>query len=232
MNHFFAQKIDEELGQLSEQDSKHALKVLRLKAGSGISVSFGDGLIYQAEICNVTKKNVVFSNLVLLRKQAMPKLEIAIAPTKSNDRFEWFLEKAVELGIAAIHPIICERSERKVYKTDRGLRIMEAAFKQSHKGYMPSLSDPCSLGQFLKKDLVQQRLVASLNEGPKKSLNHLKADEPCLVFIGPEGDFSAQEIKLLQGFDIDHLDLGPEVLRTETAALHIASTFAYKCQSL
>lgn len=231
MNHFFAHRIDASEGYLTEADSHHAQRVLRLKPQDRISVSFGEGGVYEAQLEKLDRKKTTFKIGALRRQQVKPLLQIAIAPTKSNDRFEWFLEKGVELGLAAVHPVITERSERKVYKTERGQRVMEAAFKQSHKGFLPALSTMCPLSEFLERPLPDQKLVASLNEGLKVELPKLDYQKECLILIGPEGDFSAREVALLEKAGFKHLDLGPEVLRTETAAVHICSIFNYQTLS-
>lgn len=230
MNHFLAQRQDDKRGFLSESDSHHALRVLRLKIDDSISVSYGDGLVYLARIISLDKKQCAFEIIEERRRENPSKLHIAIAPTKSNDRFEWFLEKAVELGIASIQLLICDHSERKVYKTDRGERIIESAFKQSHKGFMPQLKSALKIKEYLKESLPSQGLVASLNEGPKVQLGEINFKEECLILIGPEGDFSASEIELLQAQGFKHLNLGAEVLRTETAAVHVASIFNFQSQ--
>ena len=230
MNHFLGLRINENEGYLNEADSHHTQRVLRLVKGASISVSYGDGGVYLAKIEGLSKKQVNFKIVSLLRKQIEPTLSIAIAPTKSNERFEWFLEKAVELGVQSIHPIICHHSERKVYKIERGQRIIEAAFKQSHKGYMPQLMPICSLKEFADQPLPGEKFVASLNEGPRITMDALPFKQACLLLIGPEGDFSPEEIKLLEAKRYKHLDLGPEVLRTETAAVQAAGIFNYKQQ--
>lgn len=231
MNHFLGIRANTESGFLNEVDSHHALKVLRLDVGATISVSFGDGAVYEARLETLSKKKVDFKIGTLRRTQVQPLLSIAIAPTKSNERFEWFLEKAVELGVASIHPLICQHSERKVYKVERGKRIMEAAFKQSHKGFLPSLHELSSLKAFIEKDSSVHKFVASLNVGERIPFSALPFKETCSILIGPEGDFSPEEIQLLESHGYQHLDLGPEVLRTETAAVQVAGVFNYHQQS-
>lgn len=230
MNHFLAQEGNEKEGFLSESDSHHAIRVLRLQNGGFISVSYGDGKVYRAEISDPNKKTLKFKILELRRTEKKPLLDIAIAPTKSNDRFEWFLEKATELGIATIYPLICDHSERKVYKTERGRRIIEAAFKQSHKGFMPHLEEAQHFNDFISQGLPANTYLASLINQPKKKLQELPFTERCLVLIGPEGDFSQGEQEAAAAKSIQHLDLGPEVLRTETAGVQICSLWNYENQ--
>jgi len=228
MNHFLAIPLDDLHGYLSESDSHHAERVLRLQIGQKISVSYGKGKVYLAEIIRINKKSVQFKVLEIRRHQSINELHLAIAPTKSNDRYEWFLEKATELGIKRISPIISEHSERKVLKRERGLRIIEAAFKQSHKGFLPQLDEVQSFSDFLKSELPKQRLIATLNEGRKVSMAELDYNSECLILIGPEGDFSQSETKLALDHNFKHLDLGSEVLRTETAALQSVGIWNYE----
>ncbi|WP_421753184.1 RsmE family RNA methyltransferase [Croceimicrobium sp.] len=228
MNHFLAREGDSTQGLLNESDSHHASRVLRLKPGDRISISYGDGLVYEAEIENIAKKSLQFKIVNERRRQNAPLLQIGIAPTKSNDRFEWFIEKAVELGVQKIIPLLCEHSERKIYKRDRGLRIMEAAFKQSHKGFMPDLSEIMELKNLDKLDLPEQRYIASLNSSERIALSEIDFKQPQLILIGPEGDFSPTEVAWAEHQGFKHLDLGPEVLRTETAAVQIAAIAQYE----
>ncbi len=228
MNHFLAQKIDEKRGFLNDTDSHHALRVLRLEEGDHLSISYGEGIVYQAKIDLLNKKHCEFTIEKELRIQKKPNLHLAIAPTKSNDRFEWFLEKAVEFGVASIHPLITEHSERKVYKRERGLRVMEAAFKQSHKGFMPELHELRSMEDFLNQALPVNRWVATLAHSSRAKLSELDFKSPLVVLIGPEGDLSARDLKALTQHQFIALDLGSEVLRTETAAMHIASIANYQ----
>lgn len=230
MNHFLAHSGNAEAGFLNEADSHHALRVLRLKMGDTISISYGDGKVYLAEINQENKKALGFRILELRREQSWPKLSIAIAPTKSNDRFEWFLEKATELGVQRIIPIICEHSERRVYKQERGNRIIEAAFKQSHKAYFPHLEEAQDFKKFILADPSPKRYIASLNEGPKVKLSELDYEQETLVIIGPEGDFSPNEINLAEQNGVQHLDLGAEVLRTETAGMQVCGIWNYEAQ--
>ncbi len=228
MNHFLAAKGNEIEGWLSADDSHHALRVLRLKTGDSISISYGDGWVYTAALANEDKRNLHFKVKEKRRYQSPSLLSIAMAPTKSNDRFEWFLEKATELGIARIIPIICEHSERKVYKRERGMRIIEAAFKQSHKGRLPDLSEAISFKSLLEQEPAKNAYLASLISEPKTKLHELHFQEAHLLLVGPEGDFSESELKLAKSKGFKHLDLGNEVLRTETAGVHICSVWNYE----
>ncbi len=229
MNHFLAIEGNEKAGILSKEDSHHALRVLRLKAGDPISVSYGEGKVYRAIVELEIKQGLSFKIKNLAREQKKPWLHLAVAPTKSNDRFELILEKATELGLTKIWPIICDHSERKVYKRERGKRIIEAAFKQSHKGYLPELAEALSFKDFIEQcSFPGPKYLAALDERfDFVSQNEIDFNQELLVMIGPEGDFSAREIEIAQNANFKLLSLGVEVLRTETAAIHLASLVNY-----
>tara|TARA_R110002050_G_scaffold48780_1_gene113251 strand:- start:19872 stop:20561 length:690 start_codon:yes stop_codon:yes gene_type:complete len=226
MNHFFCESIQNEIGILNEQDSHHAIRVLRLKEGSPISVSANDGKVYLAEILNGSKNELRFKCSQLIREEIRPLLNIAIAPTKSNDRFEWFLEKATEIGIANIYPIISANSERKVYKVDRGEKVIMAAAKQSKKGFLPRLHELQKLSSFIQENTSVPKYMGHLVDGSKKSLHDVNFHEESLFLIGPEGDFNENEIDLALKAGYKAISFGEEVLRTETAGLQVAAAAA------
>jgi len=223
MNHFFCEDISDEIGFLNEQDSHHAIRVLRLKEGSKISVSPKNGKVYEAEILKANKNELRFACGELLREEKRPLVSIAIAPTKSNDRFEWFLEKATEFGIANIYPILCANSERKVYKTERGEKVIKAAAKQSKKGFLPRLHQLQKIKSLVQGHSQKQCFIAHLANGPKLILNDINFQQDSLFLIGPEGDFSKAEVELALQAGFKAVSLGKEVLRTETAGMKIAA---------
>ena len=223
MNHFLAEEWSELEGRLSAEDSHHALRVLRLQVGKAISVSPGDGRVFSAEIIASPDKSCRFKVGPLLRTEKRPQVSIAIAPTKSNDRFEWFLEKATEFGVADIYPVICSHSERKIYKTDRGRKVIKAAFKQSKKGFMPELHPTLNLKDFLKQVEVRNKYIAHLNDGKSLSLNEVEFNAEGVFLIGPEGDFRPEEVEEALSAGYQALSLGSEVLRTETAGVQISA---------
>ena len=152
---------------------------------------------------------------------------IAVAPTKMNDRLEWFLEKATEIGMHEIKPNICYHSERKVYKNDRAEKIIQAAMKQSLQYYLPKINEPISLSQFVKSNIVGQKYIAHCEETDKKSFQkELRKEEKVTVLIGPEGDFSSKEINFAIENNFIPVTLGNTRLRTETAALVACHTIA------
>ena len=213
-----------------KEESKHIIKVLRKKEGDILHVTNGLGFLFTTEItiASDTKCSV---NILSFEKQNPPKihLHLAVAPTKMNERFEWFLEKATEIGIQEITPILCEHSERKVIKTDRFQKILESAMKQSLHCYLPKLNEPIGFKDFINTDKTGQLFIAHCEETEKKSLkNELKANEDVTILIGPEGDFSVKEIKAAFDKKFIPVSLGTTRLRTETAAIVACHSVVFK----
>tara|TARA_R110002073_G_scaffold40547_1_gene114858 strand:+ start:62761 stop:63468 length:708 start_codon:yes stop_codon:yes gene_type:complete len=210
-------------------ESKHIIRVLRKKAGDTLFITNGKGLFFTAEINIASDKNCVVT-LILAEEKPKPwpyYLHIAIAPTKNNDRFEWFLEKATEIGIDEITPIICARSERKVVKLERFQKIIESAAKQSLKYHFPKLNSPVSFDHFVNSQVAGQLFIAHCEELERKSLqSQLKPSEKTCVLIGPEGDFSIQEIEKALANNFAPVLLGASRLRTETAGVVATHTVA------
>lgn len=208
---------------LNEEESKHCSKVLRLSTGDKVFLVDGRGGLYEAEIETESKKHVEL--LITKTTKAYQKrnhhLHIAIAPTKNIDRIEWFLEKATEIGIDEITPIICERSERKIVKEDRLQKVITSAVKQSLQAYHPVLNPAITYAQLLQQQTSATKLIAHCIDDAERSYikDLVQPFGSYLILIGPEGDFSPQEITsaLQQGFE--PVTLGITRLRTETAAL-------------
>ena len=204
-----------------KEESKHIIKVLRKKEGDILHVTNGLGFLFTTEI-TIASDNKCTVKIVSFEKQDKPKfhLHLAVAPTKMNERYEWFLEKATEIGVQEITPIICEHSERKVIKTDRFQKILESAMKQSLHYYLPKFNEPITFKNFLKKEHSGQKFVAHCEETDKKSLkNELITNEDVTILIGPEGDFSVKEIQQAIAANFIPVSLGATRLRTETAAV-------------
>ncbi|MFB9842139.1 16S rRNA (uracil(1498)-N(3))-methyltransferase [Mucilaginibacter ginsenosidivorans] len=207
---------------LDEEESKHCVKVLRLQTGDKVQLIDGKGNFYTATIKDAHPKR---TQLQILTVAPDPNrrnhyLHIAVAPTKNIERIEWFLEKATEIGIDEISLIICQRSERKEVRTDRLDKIITSAIKQSLKAWHPKLNEPVALNKFLSSPFDGQRLIAHCEPGDKSDLKDLiKPLGKYLVLIGPEGDFSPQEIRDAIKNDFKAITLGNSRLRTETAAL-------------
>lgn len=222
MHVFYTPDIASDLYTLNEEESRHCSKVLRLTKGDVVHLIDGKGGFYKAEITEVGKKNV---QLHILKTQLQygkrnHHLHIAIAPTKNIDRLEWFLEKATEIGIDEITPIICDRSERKVIKEDRLEKVITSAVKQSLTAYHPKLNQAISYQNFISQNLPGNKLIAHCMDGEKSFINQFIAPEQSyLVLIGPEGDFSPEELHIALQNGYKPVTLGNTRLRTETAAL-------------
>lgn len=211
-----------------KEESKHIVKVLRKKESDIIHISNGLGYLFISEITIASDKKC---EVKIIETQFFNptnyQLHIAVAPTKINDRFEWFLEKATEIGIHEITPIICEHSERKVYKIDRAEKIIQSAMKQSLQYYLPKVNEPIRFNDFLEKDFEGIKYIAHCEEQDKKSFkNIIKTNEKIVILIGPEGDFSLKEIQLALHKNFTPVTLGKTRLRTETAALVACHTVA------
>ena len=204
-----------------KEESKHIIKVLRKKESDILFVTNGLGFLFKTEIA-LASDNKCTVKIVSFEKQETPKfhLHLAVAPTKMNERYEWFLEKATEIGIQEITPIICEHSERKIIKTDRFQKIIESAMKQSLHYYLPKLNEPIRFKDFIKTKKSGQLFIAHCEETCKKLLkNELKTSQDTTILIGPEGDFSVKEIQLAVENNFIPVSLGSIRLRTETAAI-------------
>ena len=222
MQLFYASNILENEIILDETESKHAIRVLRLNAGDKVQVVDGAGGFYTAEITESHPKKCRLSILESHKEfgKRQFKLHIAIAPTKNNDRFEWFLEKATEIGIDEITPLLCEHSERKTIKPDRLEKILVSAMKQSVKAYLPKLNQLVTFNQFINLNEASQKFIAHCNDGEKPHLkNEIVKEINVIILIGPEGDFSTEEIKQAKIASFGEISLGPSRLRTETAGM-------------
>lgn len=213
-----------------KEESKHIVKVLRKKESDKIFITNGLGFLFESEIITASEKKCE----VKITKETFHEptnfhTHIAVAPTKMNDRLEWFLEKATEIGIHEITPIICDNSERKVYKIDRAEKIIQSAMKQSLQFYLPKINEPISYSQFVKQSLDGKKFIAHCEETERKAFqNEVKPNEKITILIGPEGDFSTKEIKLALENQFIPVTLGNTRLRTETAALVACHTIAMK----
>ena len=223
MQLFYNPTIDETTESFSfdKEESKHIIKVLRKKDTDILFVTNGLGLLFKTEI-TLASDNKCTVQVISTEKTETSKfqLHLAVAPTKMNDRYEWFLEKATEIGIHEITPIICERSERKVINKERFDKIVLTAMKQSNVLFLPKLNEAISFKEFIKHKNKGLQLIAHCEETNKKTLKSvLKTDENVTLLIGPEGDFSEKEIALALENNYNPVSLGNTRLRTETAAV-------------
>lgn len=207
---------------MNEDESKHCTRVLRLQQGDTVYLVDGVGGMYTAIIQNANQKKC---QLQVIDKQIeygkLPyNTHIAVAPTKNMDRMEWFIEKAVEIGVTEITFLLCEHSERRQLKLDRLEKIAVSAMKQSHKGYLPLLHNLTPYHRFVQKAHADLTFIAHLEEDATKSIKeYYKHGQPHCIMIGPEGDFSPSEIAAAYKAGIKPVTLGKSRLRTETAAL-------------
>ncbi|MFV5685993.1 16S rRNA (uracil(1498)-N(3))-methyltransferase [Flavobacterium sp. GB2R13] len=223
MQLFYNPTINETTENFSfdKEESKHIIKVLRKKDSDILYVTNGLGHLFKTEI-TLASDNKCTVKIISFEKSAPSKfhLHLAVAPTKMNDRFEWFLEKATEIGIHEITPIICDRSERKVINTERFDKIILTAMKQSNALFLPKLNDAISFKEFIKQKQEGLNFIAHCEETNKKTLKSaLEANQNITVLIGPEGDFTDKEIESALDANYIPVSLGNTRLRTETAAI-------------
>lgn len=230
MQLFYHPELDNSTNQfvLPTNESKHISKVLRKSSGDILQITNGKGLWFEAEILIPDHKKC--SAKIISATQMPPKsyrLHLVVAPTKLNDRFEWFLEKATEIGVYEITPVICDHSERKVIKMDRMEKVIQSAMKQSIQTYLPLLNPAISYKEFIDRKINGDLFIAHCEENDKRELSHSAVPKKnTTILIGPEGDFSHQEIKLALEKGFQPVALGNTRLRTETAAIVACTTIA------
>ena len=235
MELFYACECDGAVCRLDAEESGHCVRVLRHRAGDEIHVIDGAGTMLRCRIVEDSPKGVEAEIL-----ETFPgwgghpyRLTVACCPTKNNDRFEWFVEKAVEIGVDAIVPVIGERSERRVYKPERARRIALAAAKQSLKARIPEVTDPVGVRAFIEQDPAALKLMAYCFEGEQerrsiKDVLQGYEGTDISILIGPEGDFSPEEARLAIAHGYIPVHLGTSRLRTETAAVTAAEAAYFR----
>ena len=208
--------------ELPEEEAGHCIRVLRLTEGDEILLTDGKGFFFKAAISRAHPKHCEVNILEQWEQPALWNfnLHIAVAPTKNMDRMEWFAEKATEIGINAITCLNCRFSERKVIKTERIAKILVSAIKQSLKARLPRLNEMTDFNRFISQPFEGRKFIAHCYEGEKPLLKDIvRKGEDALVLIGPEGDFSEEEVKKAIENGFEPISLGRSRLRTETAAL-------------
>lgn len=229
MELFYSRDIDGTLLRLDEEETRHCVKVLRHRTGEEIFVIDGQGRLLKC-ILTSTAGSRAQAEIV----ERTPSwgghpyhLTMAVCPTKNNERFEWFLEKACEIGVDRIVPLIGEHSERKVYKTERARKILVSAAKQSLKAAVPVIDEPVGVKDFLKEERPGIKCIAYCFEDQtdlRQSINEVLADfTDITIMIGPEGDFSPEEARAARAAGFLPVHFGPSRMRTETAALFAVS---------
>ncbi|GAB4127821.1 MAG: 16S rRNA (uracil(1498)-N(3))-methyltransferase [Raineya sp.] len=228
---FYCPEINEN-PVLSEEESRHCLQVLRHKIGDTIQLIDGKGYFWEAKITEIQNKKCLLS----IQKKTLDKqsqrnyyLHLAIAPTKNIERIEWLIEKCTEIGINEISFVLCKRSERKELKLERLMKIAIQAAKQSHKAFLPKINEITKLENFLTSSSASIKWIAHLTAAEKKTFspNILQKQGSYCVLIGPEGDFTPEEISLAQKNGFEAVSLGNSVLRTETAGMYVCAGLAF-----
>ena len=212
-----------------KEESKHIIKVLRKKEGDILHVTNGLGYLFNTEIILASEKKCTVK---IISSDEQKKndfyIHLAVAPTKMNERYEWFLEKATEIGIHEITPIICDHSERTTIKIERFDKIIQSAMKQSNQFFLPKLNEPATFKNFISKNHDGNTYIAHCEESNKKLLkDEVKPNQKYTLLIGPEGDFSTQEINLALSNKFIPVSLGNTRLRTETAAIVACHSFTF-----
>ncbi len=215
--------------KFSREESKHISKVLRKKEGDVLHITNGNGYLFNAHITFSNPNQCIASIVSYTLQEKKPyRLHLAVAPTKMNDRYEWFLEKATEIGVDEITPILCDHSERKVIKIERFERILQSAMKQSLHCYLPKLNPAISFSDFMNQKNNDQLLIAHCEDTKKQTLKDTVSPKSnSTILIGPEGDFSFKEIEIALASEYTPISLGDSRLRTETAAIVAAHSVAF-----
>ena len=233
MQLFYAPELDPDAGSyvFSEEESKHCVRVLRLGAGDSLHLTDGRGTMCRAEIVEASPKHcrvVIRERWPEFEKRGY-ELVMAVAPTKNTDRFEWFAEKATEIGVDRITPVLTDRCERRTLRIDRILRVVTGAMKQSLKAYLPRVDSPMPLRELLELPCAGSRRTAHCEEsGNRTPLGEAFGPrEQVLILIGPEGDFSSDEIRSALDSGFRAVSLGRSRLRTETAGVVAAHSVAF-----
>ena len=217
--------------RFNKEESRHIFKVLRKQEGSILNLTNGKGFFFKARLIQSNLKNCMATVLEVKKQEPLPySLHLVVAPTKLNDRYEWFLEKATEIGVTEITPIICDHSERKFIKLARFEKKIQSAMKQSLKAFLPKINEATTLRDFLKsqESNLHQKLIAHCEETNKQTLKSvLKPNDNTTLLIGPEGDFSTNEINKSIKAGFIPVTLGTSRLRTETAAIVACHSVAF-----
>lgn len=220
--HVFYTPDIEQTQELPEEEAGHCLRVLRLGVGDEVMLTDGKGFFYRAVIAAATQKRCVVRVVEKIAQEPFwyGHLHLVLAPTKNMDRMEWLAEKATEIGFDELTFLNCRFSERKVIKTDRVEKIVVSAVKQSLKARKPIVNEMTDFRKFMEREFAGQKFIAHCYEGEKPLLRDvLQPDEDAVVLIGPEGDFSPEEVALAAEKGFQAVSLGKSRLRTETAAL-------------
>lgn len=226
MNIFYSKDINKDTIVLRDEEFTHCIKSLRKRIGDRIIVTNGAGMEYMTEVQSIEKRSCDL-NILELIEHAPPQSELvlAVAPTKNMSRYEWFVEKAVEIGVTRVVPIICKNSERKRVRLDRLKKIALSAMKQSKRWYLTQVDEAISIGDFIKSNDDNAKFVAHFSPEAGHLKDLIKAESNCTVLIGPEGDFANSELEWLEKSGYTSAILSNSRLRTETAAIVACNIF-------
>ncbi len=237
MQLFYAPNINPPHYTLSEEESKHAIRVLRLSIGDTVTITDGTGRLFSCQIIDANPKRCSVEVLSTIEEfEPLPySLTMCVAPTKNIERFEWFLEKATEIGVSEVYPLLSSHSERKTIKWEREEKVITSAMKQSLKAYHPTLHELTPLKNIIERPFEGSRFIAHcgepLSDEGRQFLGDIAPINSAIeILIGPEGDFSPQEVKSALAKGYREISLGNQRLRTETAAVVAVSIIATKNQ--
>lgn len=235
MQLFYSTLIDEQYITLTEEESAHAIKVLRKQVGDRLNIIDGKGTLYSAEITECNKRACQLRIVSKISDYGTRpyKLHIAIAPTKSIDRYEWFLEKSTELGCDIFTPLECMHSERRIVKNERGAKIVIGAVKQSLKAAVPQVDSMTPFKKFMESDFEgYKKFIAHCDDSSEKRLlrDVVEKGDNVVILIGPEGDFSHEEVAMAKEKGFLEVSLGESRLRSETAGVFAATLVNIKNQ--
>jgi 16S rRNA (uracil1498-N3)-methyltransferase len=209
---------------LSETSSKHCVQVLRMDVGEHLEITNGAGGLFHATIQVAHKKNAVVSiTSSIQNERPQQKLQLGISLLKNAVRLEWLFEKATEMGLTTITPLLCDRTIHERFKTERMQQIIQSAMIQSQQTWLPVLTEPLPFQQFLEQANASQKLIAHCEPLQKTSVKSIEPSNDLVLLIGPEGDFTPTEIEAAIAKDFTPIDLGPTRLRTETAGIFALS---------
>jgi 16S rRNA (uracil1498-N3)-methyltransferase len=229
MQIFYAPEISGDLYALDSTESKHIIRVLRMTKGTCVKLIDGKGNLFEGVIDNPDQKKCIIRITGITRdfEKRDYRLHIAISPLKNPERFEWFIEKSVEIGVDEITPLICRNTEKPGIKKERINNLVISAMKQSLKAYRPLVNDPCNFNDFIPRENEVRKMIAHCNStNPRKKISEVCfKNDSAVILIGPEGDFSEAEIKKAADNGYEQVSLGNSRLRTETAGVVACHSF-------
>ena len=225
---FFVDDLSDEFITLGEETSRHVVQVLRMAQGESIQLTDGLGHLHTAEIVDAHKKK---ATVRISRKDFIPqkvqKISIAISLLKNSSRFEWFLEKATEIGVTEIYPLLCERTEKQHFRYERMKQILTSAILQSKQVWLPALHQPTPFNRVIEAASYTTKLIAHCGDETKESIGNFSKQNAVQILIGPEGDFTKGEIELALQKSFQPVTLGQTRLRTETAGIVAATILSF-----